>query len=158
MAFPAVATAGRPWARIMSCNPLEMPKDPDVPARLLRLPHGREAGRLARLSKPSADRTHRGRCGRGSTRSCWTRERRAWPDLGFMIESPSLNLSLTQADEDYVRAGATRRLRGTASIRASVRPTTRSNGRAGFRAGSDGEPARCLYLFARLARLGGRGS
>src|SRR5207247_4355861 len=30
VAFPAVVTAGVPWVRIMSCNPLEM-SDPDLP-------------------------------------------------------------------------------------------------------------------------------
>ncbi|HET7522614.1 MAG TPA: hypothetical protein VFJ79_00560, partial [Acidimicrobiales bacterium] len=37
VAFPALPACGRPWARIMSCNPTEM-KDPEVPPPFSGLP------------------------------------------------------------------------------------------------------------------------
>ena len=37
VAFPAVLTAGRPWVRIVSCNPLEI-ADPSLPPALSGLP------------------------------------------------------------------------------------------------------------------------
>ncbi len=36
-AFPAIAASGRPWVRIVSCNPLEV-KDPDLPPAFSGLP------------------------------------------------------------------------------------------------------------------------
>jgi MGT family glycosyltransferase len=101
VAFPAVATAGRPWARIMSCNPLEMP-DPDIPPVFSGYP---TAGDRAawRGFEAERDRTHR-EMWEGF--DAFTRDAGApgLPDLGFMVESPSLNLSLSPAEADYVRA------------------------------------------------------
>ncbi len=36
-AFPAIQASGRPWVRILSCNPLEL-KDPELPPRFSGLP------------------------------------------------------------------------------------------------------------------------
>jgi MGT family glycosyltransferase len=100
IAFPAVLTAGTPWVRIVSCNPLEMP-DATLPPVFSGL--------------PSADHT------------CWERFRRVYADLHsdlhrefdtflrdhgcpplpvnqFMYESPSLNLYNYPAALDYDRS------------------------------------------------------
>ena len=64
--FPALAASGRPWVRIVSCNPAEI-KDPAVAAVLVGLP-GRRSKRLAGVPRrgPSG-RT--ATCGPTSTRS-----------------------------------------------------------------------------------------
>lgn len=100
VAFPAVLGAGLPWARIVSCNPLEV-KDPALPPVFSGL--------------PAADRTG------------WAEFHRAYHDLHadlqrdfsrfaqeqgcpplppdeFMYESPYLNLYVYPADADYQRA------------------------------------------------------
>jgi UDP:flavonoid glycosyltransferase YjiC (YdhE family) len=38
-AFPAIPASGRPWVRVVSCNPLEL-KDPAVPPRFSESPAG----------------------------------------------------------------------------------------------------------------------
>ena len=45
VAFPAVAASGRPWVRIVSCNPLEL-KDPALPPTFSGYPTGDPAGWL----------------------------------------------------------------------------------------------------------------
>ena len=52
IAFPALLTAGVPFVRIMSCNPLEMKDAGDLAAGVLRLP-GRRPQRVGRRSAPS---------------------------------------------------------------------------------------------------------
>ena len=52
VAFPAIAASGGPWARIVSCNPLELTR-PRPAARLLRLPDGR-----SRLGGASSEAEH----------------------------------------------------------------------------------------------------
>ncbi len=102
VAFPAVATADVPWVRIMSCNPLEMP-DPDLP------PVFSGYSLDERTAWPDfeaeRDRTHREMWqafdafvrGAGGP---------SLPDLGFMFDSPFLNLSLYPKEADYARADA----------------------------------------------------
>ena len=41
--FPAVMTADRPWMRIVSCNPLELP-DPELPPVFSGYPTGDRSG------------------------------------------------------------------------------------------------------------------
>ena len=99
--------AGRPWVRLLSCNPAEV-KDPLVapfssgyPAAdrsaMARLPGGGPAG-------PTPT------CGPTSTPSAATRGAGglAWGDHGpdFMHESPYLNLYSYPAEADYARANA----------------------------------------------------
>ena len=69
--FPAIAASGRPWVRIVSCNPMEM-KDPAIApfssgypvadrSRLAGLPRGgppharRHVGRLRRVRREHGD-------------------------------------------------------------------------------------------------------
>ena len=66
VAFPAIAASGRPWVRIVSCNPMEM-KDPrDRPVQQ-RLPRRRSERRGQASSTRSAG--HTARCGPISMRS-----------------------------------------------------------------------------------------
>ena len=76
VAFPALMTAGVPFVRIVSCQPLEV-KDPGAAAPVLRLP-GRRPGRLGRVPRrvrPGAPR----RCGPTSTPGSPARARRPCP-------------------------------------------------------------------------------
>jgi MGT family glycosyltransferase len=104
--FPAVPTAGVPWVRIVSCNPLEV-RDPELPPTFSGYPTG--------------DRSAWGEFGsryREVHSELWqefdafSRDRDAPPldDLEFMYESPWLNLTLYPAEADYWRA---RQLRPT---------------------------------------------
>ena len=74
VAFPAIAASGRPWVRIVSCNPMEM-KDPAIAPFSSRLP-GRGPDRLAGVPRggPADPRRHVGRL-----RRVLPRERRDGP-------------------------------------------------------------------------------
>ena len=122
---PRSRTAGMPWARIMSCNPLEMP-DPDIPPVFSGYA-GRRPGRRGGSSRPNATGTHR-EMWNGFDAFMRASAAPRPPDLGFMLESPFLNLSLYPAETDY-RAPRPLAPPGTASTPASARPTTRSSGR-----------------------------
>src|SRR5712692_9898578 len=99
VAFPAVAASGRPWVRIMSCNPLEMP-GPDLPPVFSGYPSGDstrwddfevERGRTHRAMWEAFDEFVLEAAGTGL------------PLLQFMLESPSLNLYVYPAEADYRR-------------------------------------------------------
>jgi MGT family glycosyltransferase len=97
--FPALFAGGRPWARIDSCNPLEI-KDPDLPPVFSGLPTEdrsgwadfREAYRAA-LGQMHADFDD------------FCRERGAppLPRDDFIHASPTLNLYLYPEEVDYPR-------------------------------------------------------
>jgi MGT family glycosyltransferase len=102
--FAAVVASGRPWVRIVSCNPAEL-KDPAVPP----FSSGYPAGDKTRWPEfiAEVDRTHR---------SMWedfdafVRENGApaltWPDVGpeFIHESDWLNLYAYPAEVEYERS------------------------------------------------------
>jgi MGT family glycosyltransferase len=98
--FPALPASGRPWVRIVSCNPLEL-KDPDVPPVFSGYPERDRTGWDA--FRAEYERTHR---------SMWqdfdefVRDAGAppLPDLEFIHESPWLNLYLYPEEADYSRA------------------------------------------------------
>ena len=100
VAFPAVVTAGVPWVRIMSCNPLEM-TDPDLPPTFSGYSTTDRRGWDSFLSE--YERTHR---------ELWAdfddfvRASGAGPlpSLAFIHESPFLNLSLYPAEAVYERS------------------------------------------------------
>ncbi len=101
--FAAVVTAGRPWVRIVSCNPAEL-KDPAVPPFSSGYPAGERRDWPAFLEE--VDRTHRAMW---SDFDAFMRDRGA-PGLGsgelgpeFIHESPFLNLYLYPEDADYAR-------------------------------------------------------
>ncbi len=102
--FPAVVMAGRPWVRIVSCNPAEL-KDPAIPPFSSGYPVGDRSAWPAFLEE--VERTHRDMW---SDFDAFMRDRGApglaWSDLGpdFIHESPFLNLYLYPAEADYTRA------------------------------------------------------
>jgi MGT family glycosyltransferase len=104
--FPALPASGRPWVRIMSCNPAEM-KDPFVPP----FSSGYPAADRSRWPEflAEVERTHREMW---EDFDAYTRERGApgltWRPEGpdFIGESPWLNLFVYPLDADYQRQEA----------------------------------------------------
>jgi MGT family glycosyltransferase len=97
--FPAIQTSGRPWARIVSCNPLEV-KDPGIPPVFSGYAaadrDGWDAFRAEYL-RSTAD-LH------GSFSAfCEERGAPALPEGEFIHESEQLNLYLYPAEVDYER-------------------------------------------------------
>jgi UDP:flavonoid glycosyltransferase YjiC (YdhE family) len=102
--FPAIGASGRPWVRIVSCNPAEL-KDPLVPPFSSGYPVGDRSDWSAFLAE--VERTHRDLWDEFDT-FC-----RAHGDAGlrygpngpdFISESPWLNLYVYPAEADYTRA------------------------------------------------------
>ena len=101
--FPALAASGRPWVRIVSCNPAER-KDPAVPPFSSGYPASDRSDWAAFLAE--VDRTHR---------DVWSEfeafsrdhgdEGLLYGSLGpdFIAESPWLNLYSYPAEADYRR-------------------------------------------------------
>ena len=101
--FPAVVTAGRPWVRIVSCNPAEL-KDPAVPPFSSGYPAADRSAWPAFLEE--IERTHRDLW---ADFNAFMQDRGApalhSSDLGpdFIHGSPFLNLYLYPAEADYRR-------------------------------------------------------
>jgi MGT family glycosyltransferase len=98
--FPAVLASGRPWVRIVSCNPLEL-RDTELPPTFSGYPTG----------DPAAwdDFRSRYRELHESLQSefsafCEQRGAPPLPELEFIHESPFLNLYLYPAEVDYRRS------------------------------------------------------
>jgi MGT family glycosyltransferase len=104
VAFAALPASGRPWVRIVSCNPAEL-KDPAVPPFSSGYPAADRAAWPAFLGE--VRRTHSDMWG---AFDAWLRERGspglAYGEHGpdFMLESPYLNLYLYPAEADYERS------------------------------------------------------
>jgi MGT family glycosyltransferase len=104
VAFPALATAGPPWVRIVSCNPAEL-KDPRVP------PVFSGYGEAEREAWPAFREAYRrSHAELWAELDAFVRERGA-PGLSdgplgpdFIGTSPWLNLYLYPAEADYPRA------------------------------------------------------
>ncbi len=98
--FPAVVTAGMPWVRIVSCNPLEV-KDPDLPPVFAGYPAADRSGWEA--FRAEYRRTHHELW---SDFNEWIQEQGAPPlePLEFIHRSPHLNLYLYPAEADYRRS------------------------------------------------------
>jgi MGT family glycosyltransferase len=98
--FPAIPASGRPWVRIVSCNPLEV-TDPGLPPPYSGLP-------LADRSEWDAFRTEYARqVGelQGSfSEFCVEHGAPALPELEFIHESPLLNLTIYPDELDYPRS------------------------------------------------------
>jgi MGT family glycosyltransferase len=97
--FPAIQHSGRPWARIVSCNPLEL-KDPDVPPVFSGYPAGDRTGWdefRAEYARATA-----GLHGEFSA-FCEERGAGALPEAEFIHESGRLNLYLYPREIDYAR-------------------------------------------------------
>jgi MGT family glycosyltransferase len=98
-AFPALPASGRPWVRIVSCNPLEI-RDPAIPPVFSGYPAGDDS-RWAEF-QAEYERTHRGMW---AEFDAFVRAAGAppLPDLEFIHTSPYLNLYLYPAEADYSR-------------------------------------------------------
>jgi len=99
VAFPALAASGRPWARIVSCNPAEI-KDPAVPPLFSGYPAADRTGWDAYWAEMR--RTH---ADLHADFDAFCRERGTppLPELEFIHESPWLNLYLYPGQADYAR-------------------------------------------------------
>ena len=104
VAFPAIAASGRPWVRIVSCNPMEM-KDPLIAPFSSGYPVADRSEWPAFLEE--VQRTHRDMW---ADFDAFCREHGetglTYGDLGpeFIAESPYLNLYSYPAEADYERA------------------------------------------------------
>ena len=104
VAFPAIAASGRPWVRIVSCNPMEM-KDPLIAPFSSGYPVADRSEWPAFLEE--VRRTHRDMW---ADFDAFCREHGetglTYGDLGpeFIAESPYLNLYSYPAEADYERA------------------------------------------------------
>ena len=98
--FPAIPASGRPWVRILSCNPLEV-KDADLPPTFSGYPVADRGGWDA--FREEYRRTHGDM---HASFDAFVQERGAppLPDLEFIHESPWLNLYVYPAEADYPRS------------------------------------------------------
>jgi len=100
VAFPAVPASGRPWVRIVSCNPLEL-RDPDLPPVFSGYPTHDRSGwgefeaRYRELHEP---------LWREFSAFCEDRGAPHLPELELIHESPFLDLYLYPAELDYERS------------------------------------------------------
>jgi MGT family glycosyltransferase len=102
IAFPAISASGRPWARIASCNPLEL-RDPDLPPTFSGYAIHDRAG-----WSEFRDEYERcvGRLQAAFSDFCIDHGAPPLPELEFMHDSPWLNLYLYPAELDYRRSRA----------------------------------------------------
>jgi len=100
VAFPAVLASGRPWVRIVSCNPLEL-KEPKLPPPYSGLATEDRSGWI-----PFRGRYRELHRGLQHEFSDWCQSRGAPPlnEMEFMYESPYLNLYVYPREADYTRA------------------------------------------------------
>jgi MGT family glycosyltransferase len=136
--FPAILASGRPWVRIMSCNPLEL-KDPDLPPTFSGLAledrthweafRAEYAAQVGDLQASFSD-------------FCVQRGAPPLPAMEMIHESPWLNLYLYPRELDYPRSVPLRRTWHNleTSVRATDAPWSPP---AGF--GGDGV-GRLVYL------------
>ena len=100
VAFPALPASGRPWVRIVSCNPTEV-RDPGVPPPFSGYPVGE------RSAWPAYEAEYRRTLeGLHADFDAFVRERGAppLPELEFIHTSPWLNLWIYPDEADYHRA------------------------------------------------------
>jgi MGT family glycosyltransferase len=117
VAFPALPASGRPWVRIVSCNPTEI-KDPAVPPPFSGYPTADRAGWDAYRE---AYRRALGPIHRDFDDFCRSRGAQPLPELELIHASPWLNLWIYPAEVDYQRA---RSLPGSwHNLETSVRTT-----------------------------------
>jgi UDP:flavonoid glycosyltransferase YjiC (YdhE family) len=100
VAFPAIDHSGRPWVRILSCNPLEL-KDPAIPPVFSGYPAGDDSGWAA--FRAEYLRAHADLHAEFSA-FCADRGAPPLPEGNFIGESPWLDLYLYPAEIDYRRS------------------------------------------------------
>jgi MGT family glycosyltransferase len=97
--FPAIPASGRPWVRIVSCNPLEV-KDPELPPAFSGLPlddRSGWAGFRAEYARQIADLQE------FFSEFCRERGAPPLPELELIHESPWLNLTIYPDELAYPR-------------------------------------------------------
>jgi MGT family glycosyltransferase len=99
-AFPAIAASGRPWVRIVSCNPLEV-DDPGLPPAFSGLPTGDRDAAAAFRAEYAA---RAGELQAAFSEYCVARGAPPLPELRMIHESPWLNLTLYPDELDYPRS------------------------------------------------------
>ncbi len=98
-AFPAIAASGRPWVRIMSCNPLEV-TDPDLPPVFSGLPMDDRTG----WESFREEYAHQvGELQSSFSEFCVEHGAPPLPGIDMIHESPWLNLYLYPQELDYPR-------------------------------------------------------
>jgi MGT family glycosyltransferase len=115
-AFPALPASGRPWVRVVSCNPAEI-KDPDVPPLFSGYPAQDRTGWEEYWEE--FGRTHADMHAAFDT-FCRERGAPGLPELEFVHDSPYANLYLYPDAVDYARAQP---LTGWTNLQSSVRAT-----------------------------------
>jgi MGT family glycosyltransferase len=100
VAFPAIIASGRPWIRIVSCNPLEL-RDPDLPPPYTGLPLD-DRGRWDEYRAEYADAT--AELQSSFSAFCVDRGAPPLPPGEFIHSSPTLNLCLYPRELDYPRS------------------------------------------------------
>ncbi len=99
-AFPAIPATGRPWVRIVSCNPLELP-DPALPPTFSGLPAEDRSG----WDEFRAEYARQiGELHAGFSDFCAQRGAPPLPELEMIHESPWLNLMLYPTELGYRRS------------------------------------------------------
>jgi MGT family glycosyltransferase len=100
VSFPALLASGRPWVRIVSCNPAEL-RDPQVPPAFSGYPTGERSywDAYRREYARSHSEMHA-----DFDEFCRERGAPPLPELEFVHESPWLNLFIYPSEVDYARA------------------------------------------------------
>jgi len=99
-AFPAIPASGRPWVRIVSCNPLEL-KDPDLPPPYTGLPFD---DRSEWVSYREEYRRAIDQMQASFSEFCVERGASPLPDGEMIHSSDWLNLYLYPSEVDYPRS------------------------------------------------------
>jgi MGT family glycosyltransferase len=146
-AFPALPASGRPWVRIVSCNPAEI-KDPDVPPPFSGYPVADRSGWDAYWDE--FRRTHADMHAEFSA-FCVERGAPPLPELDFIHVSPWRNLYLYPDEVDYARA---RPLSGWTNLQASVRATDAAWEPPAELAGGGGGRGDGALVYLSLGSLG----
>jgi UDP:flavonoid glycosyltransferase YjiC (YdhE family) len=100
LAFPAIAASGRPWVRIVSCNPLEL-ADPELPPAFSGYPLAERSGWGAFGARY---RELHGRLHAEHSEFCVARGAPPLPAGSFIHESSWLGLYVYPAELDYPRS------------------------------------------------------
>ena len=125
VAFPALPASGRPWVRIVSCNPTEV-RDPDVPPPFSGYAVDDRSGWAAYWDEWA--RTH-GEMHAAFSALCEERGAPPLPELEFMYTSPWLNLDALSRTRPTTRVRERSAAPGTTCRPASAPPTRRGSSR-----------------------------
>jgi MGT family glycosyltransferase len=98
--FPAILASGRPWVRIVSCNPLEV-KDPELPPTFSGLPLDDRSG-WASFREEYARQVRDVQA--SFSEFCVERGAPPLPELELIHESPWLNLTIYPDELGYPRS------------------------------------------------------